>query len=303
MARALGPLSGTWCLGQSGGSILRPDLGDRSTPSSPCPDRQVPSAGPRRLRTSSDPREGPAPLPAQPARSDGALGRGQPGATARVFHGGRSPLQRWWRGPRRSRREGARSKARTQSSPSPTFPGRAPEPTSRRLGREHCTDWGDKPLGGITASGSWRRESRRNCTGQVPGPRTWGQTDQRRALLVGASLCPSHHRPRGRGRGGSRERRDLGSPPPRPSDRRRGSDHLVAQTNPPVRGRVSADRSEEAAQPLTTPRLVRKSSTDDSVRLHCMWGLGAFGRVTSTFPDATEVPLHGLRKDGSRHVP
>ena len=38
---------------------------------------------------------------------------------------------------------------------------------------------------GITASGSWRRESRRNCTGQVPGPRTWGQTDQRRALFVG----------------------------------------------------------------------------------------------------------------------
>ena len=36
---------------------------------------------------------------------------------------------------------------------------------------------------GITASGSWRRESRRNCTGQVPGPRTWGQTDQRRTLL------------------------------------------------------------------------------------------------------------------------
>ena len=83
----------------------------------------------------------------------------------------------------------------------------------------------------------------------------------------------------------------------------RGSDHLVAQTNPPVRGRVSADRSEEAAQPLTTPRLVRKSSTDDSVRLHCMWGLRAFGRVTPALPDATEVPLHGLRKDGSRHVP
>ena len=83
----------------------------------------------------------------------------------------------------------------------------------------------------------------------------------------------------------------------------RGSDHLMAQTNPPVRGRVSADRSEEAAQPLTTPRLVRKSSTDDSVRLHCMWGLGAFGRVTPALPDATEVPLHGLRKDGSRHVP
>ena len=93
------------------------------------------------------------------------------------------------------------------------------------------------------------------------------------------------------------------SRPPIASRPFRGSDHLVAQTNPPVRGRVSADRSEEAAQPLTTPRLVRKSSTDDSVRLHCMWGLGAFGRVTSTFPDATEVPLHGLRKDGSRHVP
>ena len=83
----------------------------------------------------------------------------------------------------------------------------------------------------------------------------------------------------------------------------RGSDRQVAQTNPPVRGRVSADRNQEAAQPLTTPRLVRKSSTDDSVRLHCMWGLGAFERLTSTFPDATEVPLHGLRKDGSRHVP
>ena len=83
----------------------------------------------------------------------------------------------------------------------------------------------------------------------------------------------------------------------------RGSDHQVAQTNPPVRGRVSADRSEEAAQPLTTPRLVRKSSTDDSVRLHCMWGLRAFGRATPALPDAAEVPLHGLRKDGSRHVP
>ena len=83
----------------------------------------------------------------------------------------------------------------------------------------------------------------------------------------------------------------------------RGSDHRVAQTNPPVRGRVSADRSEEAAQPLTTPRLVRKSSTDDSVRLHCMWGLRAFGRATPALPDAAEVPLHGLRKDGSRHVP
>ena len=90
----------------------------------------------------------------------------------------------------------------------------------------------------------------------------------------------------------------------KPSDHiERGSDHQVAQTNPPVRGRVSADRSEEAAQPLTTPRLVRKSSTDDSVRLHCMWGLRAFGRVTPAFPGATEVPLHGLRKDGSRHVP
>ena len=77
----------------------------------------------------------------------------------------------------------------------------------------------------------------------------------------------------------------------------------MAQTNPPVRGRVSADRSEEAAQPLTTPRLVRKSSTDDSVRLHCMWGLRAFGRATPALPDAAEVPLHGLRKDGSRHVP
>ena len=91
--------------------------------------------------------------------------------------------------------------------------------------------------------------------------------------------------------------------PPIASRPFRGSDHLVAQTNPPVRGRVSADRSEEAAQPLTTPRLVRKSSTDDSVRLHCMWGLRAFGRVTPALPDATEVPLHGLRKDGSRHVP
>ena len=156
---------------------------------------------------------------------------------------------------------------------------------------------------GITASGSWRRESRRNCTGQVPGPRTWGQTDQRRALFVGASLCPSHHRPRGRGRGGSRERRDSGSPPPRPSDRRRGSDHLVAQTNPPVRGRVSADRSEEAAQPLTTPRLVRKSSTDDSVRLHCMWGLRAFGRCDAGFPRRRRVPLAWAEKGRLEAVP
>merc|ERR1739840_88522 len=47
-------------------------------------------------------------------------------------------------------------------------------------------------------------------------------------------------------------------------------------------------------------RLVRKSSTDDSVRLHCMWGLGAFGRVMPALPDATEIPLHGLRKGRAR---
>ena len=41
---------------------------------------------------------------------------------------------------------------------------------------------------------------------------------------------------------------------------RRGSDRHAAQTNPPVRGRVSADRSEEAAQPLTTPRPIRALS-------------------------------------------
>ena len=96
---------------------------------------------------------------------------------------------------------------------------------------------------------------------------------------------------------------ETGSPPPRPSDRLRGSDHLVAQTNPPVRGRVSADRSEEAAQPLTTPRLVRKSSTDDSVRLHCMWGLRAFGRCDAGFPRRRRVPLAWAEKGRLEAVP
>ena len=83
----------------------------------------------------------------------------------------------------------------------------------------------------------------------------------------------------------------------------RGSDHLMAQTNPPVRGRVSADRSEEAAQPLTTPRLVRKSSTDDSVRLHCMWGLRAFGRCDAGFPRRRRVPLAWAEKGRLEAVP
>ena len=84
---------------------------------------------------------------------------------------------------------------------------------------------------------------------------------------------------------------------------RRGSDRHAAQTNPPVRGRVSADRSEEAAQPLTTPRLVRKSSTDDSVRLHCMWGLRAFGRCDAGFPRRRRVPLAWAEKGRLEAVP
>ena len=77
----------------------------------------------------------------------------------------------------------------------------------------------------------------------------------------------------------------------------------MAQTNPPVEGRVSADRSEEAAQPLTTPRLVRKSSTDDSVRLHCMWGLRAFGRCDAGFPRRRRVPLAWAEKGRLEAVP
>ena len=94
-------------------------------------------------------------------------------------------MQRWWRGPRRSRREGARSKARTQSSPSPTFPGRAPEPTSRRLGREHCTDWGtslegDHGLGVVEEGESPKLHGAGSATpdlgtdGPEEGPVCWG---------------------------------------------------------------------------------------------------------------------------------
>ena len=183
-----------------------------------------------------------------------------------------------------------------------------------RARTENCTDWGTKPRTSLPG----RKPVAPSHPGAAGGGSTklhggnsgnpdLEQTDQRRALGGGLALSVLHRSPRVVGarwisRRRGRDHRPV-VPSLFPSDRCRGSDHLVAQTNPPVRGRVSADRSEEAAQPLTTPRLVRKSSTDDSVRLHCMWGLGAFGRVTSTFPDATEVPLHGLRKDGSRHVP
>ena len=129
-----------------------------------------------------------------------------------------------------------------------------------------------------------RREQRRP---RAPGPPGRGEGRGSRRIFL--SSCPFERLPSRVG-----GRRWLGGV--FEALRRRGSDHRVAQTNPPVRGRVSADRSEEAAQPLTTPRLVRKSSTDDSVRPHCMWGLRAFGRATPALPDAAEFPLHGLRK-------
>lgn len=53
---------------------------------------------------------------------------------------------------------------------------------------------------------------------------------------------------------------------------------VLAQTNPPVRGGVSMDRSVMAALPGTTPRLVRKSSSDGLAWQHCMWVLQLFGK-------------------------
>ena len=49
---------------------------------------------------------------------------------------------------------------------------------------------------------------------------------------------------------------------------------------------VSADRSDEAAQVLTTSWLVRKSSIDNSVWLHCMWGYGHLGEWRRLYPMA-----------------
>ena len=58
----------------------------------------------------------------------------------------------------------------------------------------------------------------------------------------------------------------------------RGLWPVLAQTNPPVRGGVSMDRSVMAALPGTTPRLVRKSSSDGLAWQHCIWALQLFGK-------------------------
>ena len=84
-----------------------------------------------------------------------------------------------------------------------------------------------------------------------PRPRQRGTGGDllRRGATEPSSLTPFPARGGGGGRTGTPPlSRDWDA-----KDRVRGSDHRVAQTNPPVRGRVSADRSEEAAQPLTTP--------------------------------------------------
>ena len=155
--------------------------------------------------------------------------------------------------------------------------------------------------------------------GPIPSKLAPWEADGPRAPTEGARGPTTHLLRRGRSRRGSpptppaREAGRGRGANPRPSvvvvvsrdlpSGDRGSDHLVAQTNPPVRGRVSADRSEEAAQPLTTPRLVRKSSTDDSVRLHCMWGLRAFGRCDAGFPRRRRVPLAWAEKGRLEAVP
>ena len=183
-----------------------------------------------------------------------------------------------------------------------------------RARTENCADWGTKPRTSLPG----RKPVAPSHPGAAGGGSTklhggnsgnpdLEQTDQRRALGGGLALSVLHRSPRVVGARWISRRRGRDHQPVVPSlfpsDRCRGSDHLVAQTNPPVRGRVSADRSEEAAQPLTTPRLVRKSSTDDSVRLHCMWGLRAFGRCDAGFPRRHRVPLAWAEKGRLEAVP
>ena len=52
------------------------------------------------------------------------------------------------------------------------------------------------------------------------------------------------------------------------------------RTNPPVKGWVSTDRSMGTALPSTTPRPVRKSSTDDSTFWHHHKWSASWGRPT-----------------------
>ena len=70
---------------------------------------------------------------------------------------------------------------------------------------------------------------------------------------------------------------------------------VLAQTNPPVGGGVSMDRSVMAALPRTTPRLVRKSSSDGLAWQHCIRVLHIREETAPAFPRAAELfPLHGL---------
>ena len=62
-----------------------------------------------------------------------------------------------------------------------------------------------------------------------------------------------------------RGRRAPRTPTDRPTDRRTGRDVCLEQTNRPVRGLVSIDRSKVAALLSTTPRPRPKSSTNDLV--------------------------------------
>ena len=187
-----------------------------------------------------------------------------------------------------AQRRGGRNRKRTDHQSTPNNDQKTP--TRRRAGVEKT----QVPWGMVSAQdvATYAKAPSGPSTRREPTPRESVPLGGSPPGEVGSGPYPSGCAPHRR-RGGPK---GTGSCVSRLSKDYRGSDHRVAQTNPPVRGRVSADRSEEAAQPLTTPRLVRKSSTDDSVRPHCMWGLRAFGRATPALPDAAEFPLHGLRK-------
>ena len=101
----------------------------------------------------------------------------------------------------------AQAQAQAQAQRSP---GRAPEPTSRRLGREHCTDWGTS-LEGDHGLGVVEEGESPKLHGASSGTPDLG-TDGPEEDPVGASLCPSHHRPVGGGGEVVRGKGEPGSP-------------------------------------------------------------------------------------------
>ena len=161
----------------------------------------------------------------------------------RVLHGARRRDQC---GPPRARRTTAPRLAPDLCAPRQT---RNPEDRTTRGGRNFssktCPSLGEtraRP----GAPRSLRGRSRRICLKGTPGTGTWNRRQAPGEPIGQAAygLCPR--------RGGEGE---AWAPPSLApvearalpsSDRCRGSDHQVAQTNPPVRGRVSADCSEEA---------------------------------------------------------